>query len=283
MSLTDELKKRLSDTPPIIVFPEGYHPSIKQAAKMAEKSGFCQAMLIGTDTDNALQVAADMVQSGEADAIVAGIDFTSRDVILTARDTFGLQSGLKTFSSLFFMEMPNGQIVTLADCATVKHPSAAQLADIIETTNDTVQTVLQITPKIAVLSFSTLGSGGRDHTMDTAAEALRLVRERAPHIVIDGEMQLDAAVHAEIGATKAPDSPVAGQANVLVVPDVNAGNILYKAMQQFAGAKAYGPILQGFSKTVSDLSRGSTIDDIYGVIAVTAIRVIKKRSKALLF
>ncbi|MDR0591055.1 MAG: phosphate acetyltransferase [Candidatus Nomurabacteria bacterium] len=271
MSLVGDLKKRIK-TPVKIVFPEGDHPRIQEAAKLAQKDGICEAVLIGSDTENTLQVAADMAANGEADGIVAGIDYTSRDVILAARDAIGLEPGLKTFSSLFFMEFPDGKLVTLADCATCKHPTADQLVDIVKATDKTVQTVLRVKPKVALLSFSTYGSGGKDHTIDTAREALEKLRAEYPHIVVDGEMQLDAAVHSEIGAKKAPSSPVAGQANVLVVPDINTGNVLYKALQQFAGAKAYGPILQGFAKPVSDLSRGATVDDIYGVIAVTALQ-----------
>jgi phosphate acetyltransferase len=272
MSLVDDLKKRVVGKPRI-VFPEGDNPRIQEAAKRARNDEICETILIGRDTEDALQVAAGMVANGEADGMVAGIDYTSRDVILTSRDIVGLQPGLKTFSSLFFMEFPDGKIVTLADCATCKHPTAEQLVDIVKTTDQTVRVVLQIEPKIALLSFSTYGSGGKDHTMDTARQALERLKADYPHITVDGEMQLDAAVHPEIGAKKAPKSKVAGQANVLVVPDINSGNILYKAMQQFAGAKAYGPILQGFNKAVSDLSRGSTTEDIYGVIAITAIRV----------
>ncbi|MCL2095179.1 phosphate acyltransferase [Candidatus Saccharibacteria bacterium] len=253
-----------------IVFPEGNNEVIKAAAKRAEADGLCEAILLD-GSDKALTEAMQMVKSGQADTIIAGIDYTSRDVILSARDRLGMKPGLKAFSSVFFMEMPpdkNGdrKIYALSDAATCKHPDAEQLADIIISTVESARAVLDDEPRVAVLSFSTFGSGGKDATIDIARAAIANVKKQAPDILIDGEMQLDAAINLKIGAKKAPDSPVAGRANVLICPDLNSGNILYKSMQQFAGATAIGPILQGFNRPVSDLSRGSTEGDIYGVI-----------------
>jgi phosphate acetyltransferase len=207
----------------------------------------------------------EMVVAGRADAVVAGIDYTSRDVILTARDILGMREGLRAFSSVFLMDLPDGRMYALADCATCKHPTVEQLADIIVCTAESAEKTMGEV-RVAVLSFSTLGGGGHDETIDIARAAISLARERIPELTIDGEMQLDAAVNERVAQKKAPESAVAGRANVLICPDINAGNILYKSMQQFAGAKAYGPILQGFYYPVSDLSRGSTEDDVYGVV-----------------
>lgn len=248
-----------------IVFPEGNNQVIIEASKKATKEGLCETILLDGGSDS-LNKAMQMVKDGDADAVVAGIDFTSRDVILSARDIIGMKEGLNTFSGMFFMEMPDGKMYALADCATCKHPDVNQLVDITICTAESAKKVLPDEPKVALLSFSTMGSGGKDVTIDTENEALEIIKERFPDLLIDGEMQLDAAVDPRIGKKKAPGSPVAGQANVLICPDLNSGNILYKSMQQFAGAKAYGPILQGFNNPVSDLSRGSTMEDIYGVI-----------------
>jgi phosphate acetyltransferase len=196
-------------------------------------------------------------------------------VILATRDYVGLSEGNKTFGSLFVMEFPDGRVLIMADGGVTKNPTAEQLADIVILTHDAATPILADEPRVAMLSFSTLGSGGRDDSITKIQDAILLVKERRPDIIIDGEMQLDAAVNAEIGQKKASDSPVAGRANVLITPDLNSGNILYKSMEQFAGAHAYGPVLLGFAKPVSDLSRGSTAEDVHGCIAIVVAQASK--------
>ena len=168
----------------------------------------------------------------------------------------------------------------LGDAAACKHPNSEQLYDITLQTHDTATKYFKylnhgstnpasnnfLTPRIAMLSFSTLGSGGRDETISLTQAVVEKVRETHPEILIDGEMQLDAAINPRVGEKKAPNSPVAGHANVLIVPDLNSGNILYKAMEQFGNFTSAGPILQGFNAPISDLSRGSTVLDIVSVI-----------------
>jgi phosphate acetyltransferase len=255
-----------------VVFPEGDNAVIKQAA--AAVGEYVDAILLSGD--GALQKSTELVASGQADAIVAGADFTSRDVILAVRDGIGAQG--PTFSACFVIELPNGEVYTVADCAACKNPTAEQLKDIVLQTVETHRAISNDEPRVAMLSFSTLGSGGKDPSFDKIRQAIELVKEASPTLAIDGEMQLDAAVNLEIGKKKAPDSKVAGRANILVVPDLNSGNILYKSMEQFAGGHAYGPILQGFNAPVSDLSRGSTVQDVVGVAIITAARVAKSRS-----
>ncbi|MBB1549678.1 hypothetical protein HG449_002300, partial [Candidatus Saccharibacteria bacterium] len=230
------------------------------------------------------------VKAGVADSMIAGIDYTSRDVILAARDIIGVKNPRQlekpTFSASFIFTKENkatplGQSVfILGDAAACKHPSFDQLYDITLETHETAtkyfkyldnnsnDSVLNnfLTPRIAMLSFSTLGSGGRDETISLLQAVVEKVRETHPEIIIDGEMQLDAAINPRVGEKKAPNSPVAGYANILIVPDLNSGNILYKAMEQFGNFTAAGPILQGFNAPVSDLSRGSTVLDIVSVI-----------------
>ncbi len=244
-----------------ILFPEANNDYIKRAAAELAQRGICEPVVENLD----LQAASVKVLDGAADAMIAGIDFTSRDVILSVRDVIGTPEGRKTFSSLFVAKFPDGRTMILSDGATCKNPTAEQLADIIELTNDAAAKILGQTPRLAILSFSTFGSGGKDPSIDKTAETLALIRDRRPDILVDGEMQLDAAVNPRVGEKKAAahgGSEVAGRANVLIAPDINVGNILYKSFEQFAGATVAGPILLGFNKPVSDLSRGSTVEDI---------------------
>lgn len=242
-----------------VIFPEANNEYVKEAA--TRLSEICEPVLVEAD----LQTAAAKVHDGEADAMVAGIDYSTRDVILATRDKIGVAVGKKTFSSLFVAKFSDGRRIILSDGATCKNPTAEQLADIIELTHDAAAKILDDAPRVAILSFSTFGSGGKDPSMDKTAEAIKLIRDRRSDILVDGEMQLDAAVNPRVGEKKAAahgGSEVAGRANVLVTPDINSGNILYKSLEQFAGATVAGPILLGFAKPVSDLSRGSTVEDI---------------------
>lgn len=251
-----------------IVFPEGDNEIIKEAAE--ESQGIIETVLLAGE--DALQEACKMVASGEADALVAGIDYTSRDVILTAREYIGMTG--KVFSASFVIELPDGKVYTLADCAACQNPNAEQLAEIVLQTVETHQAVSREEPKVACLSFSTLGSGGdKNESILKVREAIEIVKAKQPNLKIDGEMQLDTAVNEKIGKKKAPDSSVAGQANILICPDLNSGNILYKSMEQFADGHAYGPLMQGFNAPISDLSRGSSLEDVLGVIRITATRL----------
>lgn len=269
-----------------IVFPEINHPYVQEAINLA-KQKFPDFEAIGADN---LEHACAAVKAGVADSMIAGIDYTSRDVILAARDIIGVKNPRQlekpTFSASFIFTKENkatplGQSVfILGDAAACKHPSFDQLLDITLETHETATKYFKyldnnstdsslnnfLTPRIAMLSFSTLGSGGRDETISLTQAVVERVRETHPEILIDGEMQLDAAINLRVGEKKAPNSPVAGHANVLIVPDLNSGNILYKAMEQFGNFTAAGPILQGFNAPVSDLSRGSTVEDILAVI-----------------
>ena len=239
-----------------------------------------------------MEHAAAAVKNQVADSMIAGIDYTSREVILTARDIIGVKNPRNlekpTFSASFIFTKPNqaspiGQsVLVLGDAAACKHPNFEQLYDItLQTANTAAKyfahlqkdatdpaVVDFLTPRVAMLSFSTLGSGGKDDTISLVQEVLAKVKTDQPNLLIDGELQLDTAINPRIGTKKAPNSKVAGFANVLIVPDLNSGNILYKAMEQFGNFTAAGPILQGFNAPISDLSRGSTVLDIVSVIEV---------------
>ena len=271
-----------------IVFPEFTNPYIQEAIKIA-KEKFSDFEAVGADN---LEHACAAVKAGVADSMIAGIDYTSREVILTARDIIGVKNPRNlekpTFSASFIFTKENqatplGQSVfILGDAAACKHPNAEQLYDITLQTADTAAKYFAhlqknstdpavadfLTPRVAMLSFSTLGSGGKDDTISLVQEVLAKVNADQPNLLIDGELQLDAAINPRIGNKKAPNSKVAGFANVLIVPDLNSGNILYKAMEQFGNFTSAGPILQGFNAPISDLSRGSTVLDIVSVIEV---------------
>ena len=160
-------------------------------------------------------------------------------------------------------------VMVFADCAVMPDPNASQLAEIAVVTAKTAEAIVKLEPRVAMLSFSTKGSA-KHEVVDKVAEATKLAQEKAPELLIDGEMQLDAAIVKEVGELKAPNSPVAGKANILVFPSLEAGNIGYKLVQRFAGAEAVGPILQGMAAPINDLSRGCSVEDIINMVAITA-------------
>jgi phosphate acetyltransferase len=214
-----------------------------------------------------------MVACDDAAAMVAGVSSATANVIQAGAVTVGLAPGLQTVSSFFLMVFPQlrgeaNQPLIFADCAVNVQPTPEQLADIALTTCDTAMKLLDAPPRVALLSFSTQGSAAHD-LVDRVTAALSMIKQRDPTAPIDGEFQLDSAVVPAVAAKKVKtDSPVAGRANVLIFPDLNAGNIGYKMAQHLAGAQAIGPVLQGFAKPLSDLSRGASVDDI---VATTAI------------
>lgn len=210
-----------------------------------------------------------MVKLGDADAMVSGACHTTADTIRPAFEVIKTKPGVATVSGALFMCMPD-QVWLFADCAVTPNPTPEELAGIAISSADSAA-AFGIDPRVAMLSYST-GTSGAGPSVDAVVEATRRVRELRPDLVVDGPLQFDAAVETSVAALKLPDSPVAGRATVFVFPDLNAGNIAYKAVQRTAGVVAIGPILQGLNKTVTDLSRGATVEDIISTISITAVQ-----------
>jgi len=225
---------------------------------------------------NNLYYAAMMTREAKADGLVAGAIHTTPDVARACIRCIGLEERFTIASSCFIMDVPNCQYgangtFIFADCGVIPDPNARQLSCIASTAAELAAKVLGLTPKVAFLSYSTKGSA-KTKSAEKISEALALLKEQSPDILADGEMQADAAIVPEVAKIKCPDSPLGGEANVLIFPNLEAGNIGYKLVQRLSGCRAIGPLFLGLNKPASDLSRGCFVEDIVDSVAVTAIR-----------
>ena len=227
-----------------------------------------------------LYLAVMMIKCGDADGEVAGADNATGDVLRPAFQIVKTKPGISVVSGAFLMVLndttfgENGMML-FADCAVHPNTTASELAEIAVASGQTARTIAGFEPRIAMLSFSTKGSA-KHEMVDKVVEATRIAKEKAPDMQIDGELQADAAIIPSIGLKKAPGSPIAGHANVLVFPTLETGNICYKLVQRLAGAEAIGPILQGMAAPINDLSRGCSVSDIVNLVAITANQAAEK-------
>jgi phosphate acetyltransferase len=306
MDIVNKIRTRAKARLKTIVLPEIEDGRVKEAAQFIEKEGIARIMLLGRGMldkskqegyarqyyelrkskgitpeeakkilEGPLYYAAMMTHNGEADGFVAGASYTTPDVARAAIQCLGVEERINIASSCFLMSVPDSHYgeegaFIFADCGIVPEPNPRQLACIAISNAELAKRVLDITPRVALLSYSTKGSA-KGRVIDKVIEALGLAKQMRPDLLIDGELQVDAAIVPEVAQIKYPDSLLKGRANVLIFPNLEAGNIGYKLVQRLARARAIGPIIVGLNKPCSDLSRGCITEDIVDCVAITAI------------
>ena len=273
---TDDAGLNLADA--TIIDPASYDKKQEMAGRLADlrKSKGMTVAEANELLNNELYFGVMLVEMGIADGMVAGAANSTADVLRPSLQILKTAPGTKLVSSFFIMVVPDcdmGEkgIFLFSDCGLVQHPNAEEMASIAVSSAESFRVLVGAAPVVAMLSHSSKGSA-KHADVDKVVEATKIAKEMAPNLALDGEFQLDAAIVPEIGAAKAKGSPVAGKANCLIFPDLDAGNIGYKLVERLAKAQAYGPVTQGIAKPVNDLSRGCSFEDIVGVAAITAVQ-----------
>ena len=290
-----------------IALPEYNDPRVKEASIIIEQEGIAKVLFLTPDKvdtqekeryiqeyyqmrktrypdindvrklfDDTLYYTAMLTREGKVDGFVAGASHTTSDLARAAIYCLGIDEGIGIASSCFIMNIPNCKygedgVFIFADCGIIPEPTSKQLASIAFASSELGKKVLGLTPRVALLSYSTHGSA-KGKGIDKVAEALGLLKQMAPDLIADGEIQVDAAIVPEVAKIKYPDSPLEGKANILIFPDLEAGNIGYKLTERLVKARALGPLILGLNKPCSDLSRGCSVNDVVDCVAVTAIR-----------
>lgn len=307
MDTVKNIRSRARKNLKSIVLPEYFDKRVIEAARIIKDEGLAKVTVLSKDMidetvkaryiqefhemykakdidmdvvkklfEDTLYYAAMMVKEGKFDGLVSGAAHTTADMVRASMRCIGIDERITIISSCFIMEVPNcpygdnGTFI-FADCGVIPEPNSRQLSRIALSAAELGKKVLDFSPRIAFLSYSTKGSA-KAKSADKIGEALSMLKELAPNLAADGEMQVDAAIVPEVAKIKYPDSPIGGRANVLIFPNLEAGNIGYKLTQRLAGARAIGPLLLGLNKPASDLSRGCLVEDIVDCVAVTAIR-----------
>ena len=303
MSFLDRVLERARAIRPRVVFPEGDDPRVQEAAHRVERDGLATVQLLDPRTthdaprtmiallrsrrpdkfptdaaaakalEHPLTRGACLVGIKAADVMVGGAVYPSADTIRAALLAVGTAPGIATVSGAFYM-IKDERVLTFADCAVVPEPTSAQLADIAVASARDRRRIVGDEPRVAFLSYSTRGSASGDR-VERVGAAVAALRRLSPPFAFDGELQVDAALVAEVAARKAAGSALAGQANVLIFPDLDAGNIGYKLVQRLGGWSALGPILQGLAQPIADLSRGATADDIVSTAAIAILQTLE--------
>ncbi|MBU1125622.1 MAG: phosphotransacetylase [Candidatus Omnitrophica bacterium] len=306
MDTIGKIRQKAMQDRKTIVLPEYEDNRIIEASKIIEKEGFANVIILSPDKvvpqekeryiqeyyqmhqskeislesvrklfEDTLYYAAMMTRDGKVDGLVAGASHTTPDMARAAIRCLGIDERVTIASSCFIMVVPNCRfgeqgVFIFADCGIIPEPNPRQLACIAFLASELAAKVLSLQPRVALLSYSTRGSA-RGKSVEKSAEALRVLKEMAPHLLVDGEMQVDSAIVPEVAEIKYPDSPLEGKANVLIFPNLDAGNIGYKLVERLGNARAVGPLLIGLKSPASDLSRGCSVDDVLDCVAVTAI------------
>ena len=290
-SLLDTWYERAAATPKRIALADAGDARAHEAAAALNRRGLAEAFVVEdagqfrspaveaaasqlkkpVDLDDPLAIAALMVKAGEADACVAGASRTTGDVIRAGLRVLGVAADAAAVSSCFFFVLPDGNPIVYGDCGVLPDPTAEQLASIAISSAQTFHQLAGDEARVAMLSFSTKGSAEHER-VDKVRAATVQAQALAPDLALDGELQFDAAWVPEIGTKKAPDSPVAGKANVFIFPDLDSGNIAYKITERLGGAQAFGPLLQGLGGVMHDLSRGCSADDIVNVSVIASLQ-----------
>lgn len=307
MDVIAKIRARAKSKQKLIALPEYNDKRVIEAVKIIEREGIAKVLFLTPDLmdatqkdryigeyyesrkgkgieldavkkmfDDPLFYAAMLTRDGKVDGFVAGASHPTADICRAGIHCIGLDERLNIACSSFIMAMPNCALapegaLIYADCGVIPEPNSRQLGCIAVAAAELAQKVLDITPRVAMLSYSTKGSA-KGRAIDKVVEGLKVAKELEPNLLIDGELQLDAALVEQVAKIKYPDSPVGGRANVLVFPSLEAGNISYKLTERLAGARAIGPLLMGLKRPCSDLSRGCSADDVVDCVAVTAIR-----------